>query len=108
MEKNSLKALMERLLYKIIWNSPTKHSAYFQRLLSNKKKLGLTDYFFRRNELFARAFEAYVQFKMNKKRYKNIFLAETKYDPRIYLTGTELKKLEKDFDALMAGLKKAI
>ncbi len=101
-------SLMERLLYKIIWKSDNKHSSYYSRLLANKKKLGLTGYFFRRNELFARAFESYVHYKMAKKRYKNIFLAETKYDPRIYLMPGEIKGLEKEFDALVSGIKKAI
>lgn len=108
LKKNTLRGLMERLLNKIIWNSETKHSPYFLRLKSNTKRLKLTDYFFRRNELFARAFESYVHFKMQKKRYKNIFLAETKYDPQIYLTPSEIKKLEPDFDALINALKKSI
>lgn len=108
MEKTSIRGLMERLLYQIIWKGPNTHSAYYQRLKSNRKKLGLTDYFFRRNELFARAFESYVHFKMQKKRYKNIFLAETKYDPGIYLSPQEIKKLERDFDALISGIKKFI
>ncbi|MDP1801333.1 MAG: LPD1 domain-containing protein [Bacteroidota bacterium] len=108
LQKNTLRGLMERLLNKIIWSGDNKHSAYFLRLKSKQKSLRLTDYYFRRNELFARAFESYVHYKMQKKRYKNIFLAETKYDPKIYLTPQEIKKLEPDFDALISALKKVI
>ncbi len=108
LQKNTLRGLMERLLHKIIWSGDNKHSAYFLRLKSKQKSLRLTDYYFRRNELFARAFESYVHYKMQKKRYKNIFLAETKYDPKIYLTPQEIKKIEPDFDALISALKKVI
>lgn len=107
-KKNTLRGLMERLLHKIIWSNDNKHSPYYLRLKSKVKGLKLTGYFFRRNELFARAFESYVHYKMHKKRYKNIFLAETKYEPQIYLMPAEIKKLESDFDALINAIKKTI
>lgn len=108
MKKNTLRGLMERLLHKIIWSNDSKHSQYYLRLKSKVKGLKLTGYFFRRNELFARAFESYVHYKMHKKRYKNIFLAETKYEPQIYLMPAEIKKLEPDFDALINAIKRTI
>ncbi len=108
LKANSLQGLMERLLYKIIWKNDTTHTPFYQRLLKVKGKYGVTDYFFRRNEIFARAFEVYVHFKMQKKKYKNIFLAETKYDLDLYLSLSEMKKLEADFDALINGIKKRI
>jgi hypothetical protein len=104
LKKNNLEGLMEKLLNKIIWQTDKKHTAYYERL----KKAKLSDYYFRRNELFARAFESYVHFKMQKKKYKNIFLAETKYDPKVYLTTAEMKKLELDFDKLVNAMKKAL
>ena len=103
-KQNSLEGIMERIINKIIWQSATKYSPYFERL----KKAKLSDYYFRRNELFARVFETYVHFKMQKKKYKNIFLAETKYEPRYYLTIAEIKKLEKEFDSLIETIKKNI
>lgn len=108
LKKTSLGGLMERLLNKIIWKNDKTHSSYYQRLKSKKRGMRLTDYYFRRNELFARAFESYVHYKMKKKSYKNIFLAETKYDPQIYLSVQEIKSLEKDFDALIAAIKKGL
>jgi hypothetical protein len=45
---------------------------------------------------------------MQKKKYKNIFLAETKYNERYYLTIQEMKKLEPTFDKLIDALKKKI
>jgi hypothetical protein len=104
MKKNTIEGLMERLLNKIIWQTDKKYSAYYERL----KKGKLSDYYFRRNELFARAFESYVHFKMQKKKYKNIFLAESKYDPKVYLNIAEIKKLEADFDKLINAIKKEL
>lgn len=101
MAEKSLAGLMEKLLYKIIWKNTTEHSEYYKRL----EKANLSEYYFRRNEIFARAFETYVHYKMDKKKYKNIFLAENKYIPRYYLTPAEMKKLEADFDKLISGLK---
>lgn len=104
LKKNNLEGLMEKLLNRIIWQSEKKHTTYFERL----KKGKLSDYYFRRNELFARAFEVYVHYKMQKKKYKNIFLAETKYDPKVYLSIAEMKKLEMDFDKLINAIKKEL
>jgi hypothetical protein len=50
----------------------------------------------------------YVQYKMQTKKYKNIFLAETKYDQGVYLSLPEMKKLEGDFDQLMNALKRKL
>lgn len=104
LKENSLEGLMEKLIAKIIWKNQKEHTLYYERL----KKAKLSEYYFRRNELFARAFETYVHYKMQKKKYKNIFLAETKYNPRYYLSIPEIRKLEKDFDTLIEALKKGI
>ncbi len=100
--KTSLHGLMENLLYKIIWKNKTTLTDYYKRLEKNAK----TDYYIRRNEIFARAFEVYVQYKLQKHKYKNVFLNRVKYNERFYLSLSEMKKLEKDFDALMIALKK--
>lgn len=108
LKKSSITALMEKLLDKIIWQSKGEHSAYYSRLISDKNIYKITDYHLYRNELFARAFEVYVHSKMQKKNCRNIFLAETKYDPHLYLTLNEMKKLEKDFDALISAIKRRL
>lgn len=92
---------MERLLNKIIWKNEKTHSNYYKRLLDNKLK----PYYFQRNELFARAFEVYIHAKMQKRKYFNIFLAERKYQSETYLTPSEIKPLEKDFDKLLNAIK---
>lgn len=100
--KGSLRGLMEALLAKIIWKNKTTFTDYYKRL----KKATKGKYYFMRSEIFARAFEVYVQAKLSKKGYHNIFLNDKKYDPAFYLTPAELKKVEKDFDALMGAIKK--
>lgn len=108
MKEDSVAGHMERLLNKIIWKKENKHTPYYERLLAGKKRKGpgkITAYYFRRNEIFARAFESYVHYKMAKKKSKNIFLAETKYASEAYLTPSETKAIEKDFDQLVNAIK---
>lgn len=102
LKKNTLKGLMEKLLYKIIWKTPTTRSAYYARLV----KAATTDYYIQRNEIFARAFEVYVQYKLLKQKHKNVFLNKSKYNSKFYLSIAEMKNVEKEFDALISALKK--
>lgn len=109
LKANSLQGLMARLLDKIIWQvSNKKHSTYFERFLKAKKKYKLSGYYTRRAEIFARAFESYVHYKMQQRRAKNIFLAESKYDLDLYMSPAEIRKIENTFDALISGIKKRI
>lgn len=102
LKKNTLKGLMEKLLYKIIWKTPTTRSPYYARLV----KAATSDYYIQRNEIFARAFEVYVQYKLLKGKHKNVFLNKSKYDSKFYLSIPEMKNVEKEFDALINALKK--
>lgn len=102
LNENSLRGLMERLLFKIIWKNNKEHSAYYQRLSKATKK----KYYFQRNELFARAFEVYVSYKFHKQNHYNVFCSKLKYTKGIYLDFSEMKKLESDFDGLINALKK--
>ena len=100
--KSSLCSLMDTLLHKIIWKSKQEYSDYYKRLSKPKP----TDYFIQRNEIFARSFEVYVHYKLHKQKHKNVFMSKVKYPERYYLSLSEMKKLEKDFDALIAAIKK--
>lgn len=102
LKKPKLQGLMDNILNKILWKGKNVESDYSKRL--NKK--GTKEYFLRRNEIWARSFEVYVQFKLEKKKHKNVFLNKSKYPTRYYLTLSEMKKLEKDFDALLIEIKK--
>ncbi len=109
MGKSSLRGKMERLLNKIIWASPGVFSDYYDRVIWTCKSLEInSEYWVQRNELFARAFEVYVLSKMHQKVWFNTFLQRFKYDSPMYMTGVEFKSVEKEFDALIAGLRGAI
>lgn len=102
LSKNTLRGLMEKLMFKIIWKNGSEQSDYYKRL----RKVTSKKYYKQRNEIFARAFEVYVQYKLAKKKGKNIFLNKVKYNDKLYLTHTEMRKLEPDFDALIRGIRK--
>ncbi|MGZ3999397.1 MAG: LPD1 domain-containing protein [Mucilaginibacter sp.] len=104
LKKNTLRGLMEKLLFKIVWKNNKTHSDYYKRL----KKATKGKYYFQRNEIFARAFEVYVQYKLAKRKGKNVFLNHTKYNKDFYLTPVEMKKVMPEFDALIRALKKHI
>lgn len=108
--KPTVGGLMEKILDRIIWEKKDKQTAYYKKMvkLSETKGSGITTYYLRRNELFARAFEVYVHYKMNKKKGRNIFLAETKYQSVVYLSTIEMRRLEKDIDALMSAIKRKL
>ena len=103
-KKSKLQGLMDNLMNKIIWKGKNVHSDYYKRL--NRK--GTKEYFLRRNEIWARSFEVYIHFKLEKEKHMNVFLNKSKYPERYYLSLTEMKKLEKDYDALIAAIKDRI
>lgn len=97
-EPTTLRKQMNALLKAIIWKQPYKeYTGYYNRLLTNFGG----DYMFRRNEIFARAFEKYVQVKLRKLGIVNKFLNDTKYSANAYLTDGEMEKLLPLFDALI-------
>lgn len=101
--------LMEALMEKIAFNAKGESSAYMNRLMAlfaDKIKPGTTNYWLRRNELFARAFEVYIAFKLKKMGLTNPYLSSTKYDKRVYLTHNELRALEPDFDKLIVAMRR--
>lgn len=100
-EPTILREKMNGLLTAIIWKQPYKTlSNYYERLNANFEG----DYMFRRNEIFARAFEKYIQFKLRKLGINNKFLNEPKYDTRAYLTDAEITKVLPLFDDLIKAM----
>ncbi len=102
---SKMRSLMDQLLDDIIWKKPYKEMTdYYKRLQANFSG----DYMFRRNEIFARAFEKYVQVKLRDIGIVNKFLNETKYDPAAYLTDAETRKILPQFDALIKAMAAAL
>lgn len=98
----AIRLKMNKLIDAICWRTPYKESSqYYKRLEANFSG----DYMFRRNEIFARAFEKYIQVKLRKLGIVNKFLNETKYAADSYLTDAEIQKVIPLFDDLMAEMR---
>ncbi len=104
-ETKPLRKLTNELLDAIIWKEKYKElTPYYKRLLANFEG----DYMFRRNEIFARAFEKFIQFELAKNGIVNKFLNESKYDTRAYLTDGELSKVLPLFKSLISLMSKSL
>jgi len=80
-----LRILMNEILDKIMASNS------YVKLL---KVTGNTEYWRRRNEIFARTFEQWVQFQLKSKGIKNTFLSKNKYESVVYLS-------KKDFESIL-------
>ncbi len=83
------------ILEAIIWREPNKTlSNYYKRLFELVGRLDdMGEYYLRRNEMFARWFEAWVSWELQRQGITNRLLAQGKYDERIYPTDKELEKV---------------
>lgn len=83
------------LINKVIQDNGKKSATYIRW-----KKAFEDEYWFRRNEIFARTFEQWIRYKMDKKGIKNTFLSQKKYENAAYLLPADFKRIE----PLMSGL----
>jgi hypothetical protein len=92
-KNDSLRYLMDNVMERIIFAdvAKKKYSAYYNRLLV-ASKLQKSNYYIRRNEIFARAFEVYITHELNRKKIVN-HLLNAKYRRDIYLSTAEMKKV---------------
>ena len=105
--------LMLVLMNKICYDDRGKASPYIKRLRKNKKK---RKYLMERCEIFARAFEKYVIFKMKRHGWHNTYFTKFKYADRSdktvlhnwYLTDDEFQNVEQEFDMLIKQIGAAI
>lgn len=92
-----LRRLMNELINDIVFDKGGLSQSYQKW----KKEVGDAEYWFRRNEIFARTFEMWVGYQMGKKGVKNTFLHKSKYDKGMYLTA-------KDFNRVLPKINKLI
>lgn len=105
--------MMLVLLNKICYDDRGRASAYIKRLRKNKRK---RKYLLQRCEIFARAFEKYLIFKMRRHGWHNVYFAKFKYaegsDKTVahnwYLTDDEFQNIEQEFDILIKYIGSAI
>ena len=100
---NKLRVLTEDLMQKIFWkNEKLKTpSLYMARLEKSVKG----EYFFKRNEIFARAFEQYILYKLTNIGIYNTFLKKKKYLAAVYIPEKEFKGVVPYFDRLVEGMR---
>lgn len=99
--KNTMHGLANLIVKTMIWEDQEarKLTPYYEAL---KKKFGDTDYWYRHNELFARAFEQYIDYVLHAKGIKNSFLTSArKYDGKAYMDSKLLKKVVPLFTQLI-------
>lgn len=97
-DPGSLRGLMETVLYHHMFDKGEKSETY-KRL---EKGALENDYWYRHTEIFARLFEQWVQYKMEKKGIQNYFLTQRKYeDSWAYLSPKEFARLLPHLDKLI-------
>lgn len=108
--KGELRFVMNELMEKIIWKVPGEHlSPYYKRLQKFLRTNHITsDYYVQRNEIFARAFEAYVKYELGRLKIKNYFLTDRTYSDSIYLNDKEMSKLVPTFRKLISDIRNRI
>ena len=89
---NSLHAQMNRIIQTCIWKSVDKqiHTEYHKTLHAYFQG---QPYWFQHNEIWARLFEQFVQYQLEKKKINNTFLAKRKYADSRYLPAKEFKRV---------------
>jgi Large polyvalent protein-associated domain 1 len=104
LRRKGIKGAMNRVIHAIIFNGKGEYTQYYQAL----KKEYIDGYWIRRNELFARAFEQYVCYKLKKRKIQNKYLTKTKYDAKDYMDEQLLKKVVPLIDQLLAAIRKSV
>lgn len=96
-----IRNLVEDFFQELFWTKTRKKTGFSKRLESTK-----SDYLENRQEIFARVFEQYVSYKLQKIKIKNDFIVQqTKYDAKYYLTASELKKIIPALDKIVARMR---
>lgn len=106
-----IRQTVDDILEKVIWADykKKKFSAYYNRLFALvSKREDMGEYFLRRNEMFARWFEAWVSYELRKQNIKNLLLAEPKYDIGIYPTDNEIEKVSPLFKRFCRLVKQGV
>jgi len=104
LKKKSLRGLTEKLIDAIIWEKEGVHTTYYKKL-KDRIDQGMSEYWIRRNELFARAGEQYTGYKLKQKGLENAFLHKRKYENIAYMDPALLKRIAPIFDQLMAKMR---
>lgn len=72
---------------------PTPFREKIEAIIEKNPDMG--HYFARRTEVFARTFEAWLALQLKTKGFRNKFLTQTKYDPIVYPSENQLRKIDR-------------
>lgn len=109
--RDSLRYDANMIISLLIWKSKVSHeyTPYYQVLKTAIEKGKISEYWIRHCELFARAFETYIHYKLKQKGITNAFLIQTKYEGNWAYPD---KKLVRDivpwFDSLIIKMRKRL
>lgn len=96
-----LRNLIEDLFEQLLWKTPgKKYSDFAERLIKTK-----SDYLQNRQEIFARVFEQYIDYRLQGLKIKNHFIVQRKYESRYYLNDKELKPAALIIDKIITQLR---
>lgn len=103
-----MRIIMDKILLGIMYQGNTiKYSNYYNRLRKLVEEIPqFGDYFIRRNEIFARAFEVYIMYELKQMGITNKFLTSSKYEPAYNLKDTEIIPLIPLFRELIKEMRK--
>jgi len=105
----TMRYITAEIINSLIWEDQSKkdlYTTFYAKMKKAVKEKKLPSYWIRQNELFARTFEAYIQYKLEKKGIENSFLTHKKYESWVYPDGTLLKKIEPLMDKLLSMMAK--
>ncbi|GEM_PF-1075183 len=115
-KSGSLRYLMFKVMDAIMWkpSKPKLESngvvyvrSSFTSYYNNLRILFAEDeYWLRNNEIFARAFEQYILYKLKGKKVKDPFLSKIKYTPGVYMAANELQAIITPMDNLIKAMAK--
>lgn len=91
LRKQAVKIVNEITTYK------GNKTATYERL---EKNFAGNEYWFRRSEIFARAFEQWIRYRMDKKSIKNTFLSKQKYESASYILPVDFNRIAPEMDKL--------
>lgn len=108
-ESGEMRVICDDILELIVWETPDKQSNYYKRLIKFLERTDdAGDYYVRRNELFARWFEAWIGYELDNLNVTNKLLTQQKYSSFIYPTFCEIELVAPLFHKLCKLIKKKI
>lgn len=99
----TLRFMTNDLINKIIVNGPSNSASYQQW-----QQYATSDYWLRRNEIFARFFEQYIHHLLAQKGIQNTLLTKQKYEGVFYLMNQDFNRVLPLANKLIAAMKKRV